>query len=225
MLAATGVVRTPEIIGVTGTPDDAVLVLAFVPTMAPTAAHWRQLGYALAELHRHTQATFGLDRDNFIGDFVQTNTPNASWNDFYVAWRLQPMLHRAVERGLLTATEVARLERLMQKIDDIAAGVAAPALLHGDLWKGNVLFAQDGPLLIDPAVSYGHREMDIAFTRMSSAPDFPSSFYEAYEDAHPLPADHADRQELWQLWPLLTHVVQDGRQVVPRLMHAVAKYE
>jgi fructosamine-3-kinase len=43
----------------------------------------------------------------------------------------------------------------------------SPALLHGDLWSGNFSSQSNGlPIIYDPAVSYGHREMDLAMTRL-----------------------------------------------------------
>lgn len=218
-------IRTPDVVGVTGTDQDAALVLRVSPAREPTSFDWRQLGYAVAELHRRTQPLFGLDHDNYIGDFPQINTPSASWNEFYTTRRIAPMLRRARDRQLLTTDEAIRVDRLMQRIDTLSALDVTPSLLHGDFWKGNALFDKQGPLLIDPAVYYGNREVDLAFSKMATPLEFEPDFYDAYAEANPLPAGSEQRRDLCQLWPLLIHILQDGRQWVPHLMAAVGRYE
>jgi fructosamine-3-kinase len=37
-----------------------------------------------------------------------------------------------------------------------------PALLHGDLWSGNIISGKNHPYFIDSASYYGHREIDFA---------------------------------------------------------------
>jgi fructosamine-3-kinase len=54
-----------------------------------------------------------------------------------------------------------------------------PSLLHGDLWSGNYMRGNDGQVrLIDPAVYYGHREMDLSMTKLFGG--FDRKFYDFY---------------------------------------------
>jgi fructosamine-3-kinase len=77
--------------------------------------------------------------------------------------------------------------------------------LHGDLWDGNWLATASGePVLIDPAVYYGHREADLAFTELFGG--FPAAFYAAYNEARPLDSDYPERKDLYNLYHLLNHL-------------------
>jgi fructosamine-3-kinase len=84
-----------------------------------------------------------------------------------------------------------------------------PSLLHGDLWSGNVSFTPQGPVVFDPAAYYGDREADLAMTELFGG--FPREFYDAYEQAFPLPAGYEQRKILYNLYHLLNHLNLFGR--------------
>jgi len=80
-----------------------------------------------------------------------------------------------------------------------------PSLLHGDLWSGNVMAGlSEEPVLVDPAVYFGNREIEIAFTTLFGG--FDSLFYEAYQESFPLEKNFEERIDLYNLYPLLVHV-------------------
>ena len=86
----------------------------------------------------------------------------------------------------------------------LGQAVEPPSLLHGDLWGGNYIVDERGEAcLIDPAVYYGHREADLAMTRLFGG--FDRSFYAAYESVAPLAAGHEERLPLYQLYHVLNH--------------------
>ncbi len=154
------------------------------------------LGRGLAGIHRQTAKAFGWMADNWIGSLPQPN----GWIDdlptFFAERRLraqaegQPRL-----RGLI--------ERLCDKLPALLPD-EPPALLHGDLWGGNWMADQDGvPCIYDPAVHFGCREAELAFTRLFGG--FPPEFYAAYEEAWPLDPGFDERVDLWNLYPLLVH--------------------
>ena len=99
------------------------------------------------------------------------------------------------------------MDQLADRAGDLlgpASAADGPSLLHGDLWSGNVLFAHGGePVLIDPAVYVGHREVDLAMCRLFGG--FPEAFYGAYAETWPLQYDHERRLSAYQLYPLLVH--------------------
>ena len=80
-----------------------------------------------------------------------------------------------------------------------------PALLHGDLWGGNLVSDEKGyPCLIDPAVYYGHRESELAYTQLFD--HFDRVFYESYHDVFPLSPGFDERADIYNLYPLLVHL-------------------
>jgi len=76
--------------------------------------------------------------------------------------------------------------------------------VHGDLWSGNAAFTPRGPVVFDPAVYYGDREVDLAMTELFGG--FPTEFYAAYNAAFPLPPGYEARKVLYNLYHLLNHL-------------------
>src|SRR5205085_2514108 len=114
----------------------------------------------------------------------------------------------------LAGDRAGRMERLLSRLDDFLDDrVSTPALLHGDLWGGNFIVGPGGaPALIDPAVYYGDREAEMAFTSLFGG--FPEAFYRAYEAAWPLPEGWQERRDLYNLYHLLNHMNLFGEGVV-----------
>lgn len=163
------------------------------------------LGIGLAKQHRVEAAQYGFVNDNFIGPLPQVNKASAAWIPFYIHNRLMPQLELAEKLGRMNTRRRRWAERLMQRLPEwIDERAVRPALLHGDLWGGNWLVTPDGPALIDPAVCYGDREMDLAMARLFGG--FPRRFFEAYATAYPLPPGHEERVPIYQLYYLLIHL-------------------
>ena len=204
LLAAAEALRIPCVIAVLDQP--AALVLEWIDLGSNKASAAEALGRGLAQQHRSTALTYGLDHDNYIGSNPQRNTPTRSWIEFYRDRRLGAQRDLAERNGYLTPDQARRLDRVMERlvqwIDDDAV---VPSLLHGDLWGGNYLIdAQANPVLIDPAVYYGDREAEIAFTELFGG--FGARFYAAYQEAWPLDRGYADRRDLYNLYHLLNHL-------------------
>lgn len=198
----------------------AFLALERIATGRWTREAAEALGRGLAELHRHTAAHFGAAADNFIATLPQSNRTYTTWAAFYRAERLEPLVRRAAERGLLDASLVRTMERLYASLDDRVGPPEPPSLLHGDLWSGNVLVDERGaPVLIDPSVYAGHREMDLAMMRLFGG--FDRATFDAYEAAFPLSEGHHERVPLHQLYPLLVHVNLFGSGYVNQLEDAL----
>ncbi len=163
----------------------------------------REFGEALAQLHSVSDESFGLSFHNYIGRLPQSNKRHKNWNDFFALERIEPQLKLAVEDGKLPAAIARHAEILYNKLGDIFPE-EPPALLHGDLWSGNYMITANGqPCIYDPAVYFGHREMDLAMTRLFGG--FSSHFYEGYESALPLESGFNRRLGLYQLYPVLVH--------------------
>lgn len=181
------------------------------------------LGTRLAQLHSITSSQYGYGRDNFVGALPQLNSIAADWAIFWRDYRLMPQVQRADQSGRLNAQRARRLDRLIARVPELLTHRPAAALLHGDLWAGNVITAPDGqPALIDPAVSYGDRETDLAFAALFGG--FDERFFAAYEAASPLPFGATQRRPLYQLYWLLVHLTLFGESYGPMVDRVVAHY-
>ncbi|MEP7286547.1 MAG: fructosamine kinase family protein [Chloroflexota bacterium] len=225
ILHEAGAIRVPEVISV-GEPNadrPAYLVLEWIEEAPPTPVFAAKFGAALAQLHRHTNDLYGLNLDDYVGEWSHPVAQSAHWLDFYRDQRLVPQIARAQQLGRLPAKRAAMLDQLVMHLDKIIGGVpSVPALLHGDLWGGNFLVAEDDrPVIFDPAVYYGDHEMELAFTELFGG--FPAGFYSAYREAYPLEAGYEVRRPLYQLYHLLVHLNLFGESYGSRV-DAVCRY-
>jgi protein-ribulosamine 3-kinase len=182
------------------------------------------LGRGLAAMHRETADTFGLDHDNFIGANPQPNKPAEDWITFFRDRRLGFQMELAGRNGYLSAQRAARLENLLARLETWLPVRPPASLLHGDLWGGNWLVTAEGePALIDPAVYYGHREAELAFTELFGG--FPQAFYEAYDETWPLDPGYQERKALYNLYHLLNHLNLFGEGYGSSVDSVLLQYE
>jgi len=152
------------------------------------------------------QPFYGLKKETFIGPLPQINSPSDNWTSFYAENRLLAMAQSCVNTSKINAALMARIETLANKLPTLLPSQPESSLLHGDLWAGNMLIDGDKAVaFIDPAISYGHREMDLAFIDLMGG--LSPRFIDAYSALYPLdPGYEQERKAIYQLWPLLVHV-------------------
>lgn len=204
LLASAGSLRVPEVLFHSTADDYAFLLLEIIESGSRQPDFWTDFGRSLAALHRHSAGMFGLDHDNYMGSLKQSNHFHTGWYDFFVAERLEPQLKLARDEGLISASTIKSFENLYRKLPELIPE-EKPALIHGDLWSGNFMVSDEGrACLIDPAAHYGHRESDIAMTKLFGG--FTEEFYSAYNSAWPLEKGWQQRIDILNLYPLLIHV-------------------
>ena len=160
----------------------------------------------IARLHGVTGNHFGFDEDTVIGPLRQPNPPATSWCAFFRDQRLLFMAEIALKANRLDRATFDRIQRFAGELGNFIDEPEAPALLHGDLWGGNVI-ANNGKVaaFIDPAIYFGHPEMDLAFATLFGS--FVDSFFRAYNEQRPIePGFFEVRRGIYNLWPLLVHV-------------------
>ena len=222
LLRGCSPIRIPEVLsqGVIG--RHAYLLLEFVESGWANNAFWESFGAALAQLHRNSATQFGLDHDNFIGSLPQCNGQMDNWTDFYRDRRLGPQAQLAHKQGLLQPSDMKQLDQLYKQLPEVIPA-EAPALIHGDLWSGNYLISTtQAPVLIDPSVSFAHREMDLAMSRLFGGFDW--RFYRSYEEASPLSPGFEARLPIYQLYYLLVHVNLFGESYLRSVRDILSKY-
>ncbi|MFL1011187.1 fructosamine kinase family protein [Flavisericum labens] len=176
----------------------------------------------MAKLHQCHSRNFGLDHNNFIGNLLQSNTEHKTWGNFYIYERLLPQLKLTKSKNLLHSNEIPPTETMVKSLSSLFRNIK-PSLLHGDLWSGNYLISSDGtPYLIDPAVYYGHSEVDIAMTKLFGG--FGEDFYDAYVESIPFTSDTTARIEIYQLYYLLVHLNLFGRSYYDSVKSILIKY-
>lgn len=207
LLGRAETLRVPQVLAqsepANGCP--AYIVLEWLGRGTATPQVEEALGQGLARLHQVTAREYGLEHDNFIGANPQPNQPANTWIEFFRDHRLGYQAGLAAQKGHLPKQRARLLEKLQVRLGDWLPELPPASLLHGDLWGGNWLTTAVGqPALIDPAVYYGHREAEIAFTELFGG--FSSTFYAAYNQIWPLDSDYSERKDLYNLYHLLNHL-------------------
>jgi fructosamine-3-kinase len=226
-LAEAGALPVPRVLAVSAeaAPGPRFLALEMLRPGPRRRDHDQVLGRGLAALHAAGAPCFGLDHDNFIGSLPQDNTPPATstWSDFYAHRRLLPQVRRAIDSGRAPAGWAHDFDRLVEKLPALVGPAEPPARLHGDLWGGNLHAGAGGdPVLIDPAVYGGHREVDLAMLALFGGVS--ARVFDAYDEAYPLAQGWTARVSLYQLYPLLVHVNHFGASYGSQVERALRRY-
>jgi fructosamine-3-kinase len=211
--------RVAEVVAV----GEDFLALTWIQSGSRARDFDEQLGRGLAALHLAHVPSFGLSHHNYVGSLPQGNTPCATYTEFYREHRLRPLVARAHAHGLLDFSTLRDFDTLYDRLEGLLGPHEPPARLHGDLWHGNVMPGEQGePVLIDPAVYGGHREMDLAMLQLFAAPS--ARLLSAYDEVYPRAPASAGRLQLMQLYPLLVHVCLFGSTYTPRVLSALRSY-
>jgi fructosamine-3-kinase len=211
-LAQPGALRVPRVLDIA----EDYLALEWIEPGELSETGAEELGRGLAAIHGAGAPSFGdpgfaqrLGVQARLGSLRLPNEPSDDWCVFYAERRLLPLARIARERGALSDVGVSDVERVCERLGQLAGPAEPPARLHGDLWSGNVHADRDGrPWLIDPSAYGGHREVDLAMLRLFGAPS--ERVFAAYEELAPLADGWRERVELWQLMPLLVHAILFG---------------
>ena len=200
-------VKTPQVIFEIAKGNLAFLALEYIPN--GNFENWELFGEKLAVLHMNKYEFFGLDYDNYIGSLRQINKKENNWKGFYSNQRLIHLTKFAFNKKLLSKTDLKKMEELCLKLNTYIP-FTEPSLIHGDLWSGNLIFDKQGkPVFIDPAIYYGHPEMDWAMLSLFGS--YPETAMKSYCNIIPLENNYFEREKIYQLYPLLVHLILFGR--------------
>ncbi len=226
-IASTGAIGTPEVLGFGEENGRAFLLLEFINEGREIPEYWEVFGRQLAGMHKAGTGAyinggkFGFMADNYIGHTKQINTPKDTWIEFFRDCRLEPQFRMA--EHLFSASDLKRINRLLDALDKLLIEPEHPSLLHGDLWSGNFMTGRGGKaVIIDPAAYVGHAETDIAMTELFGG--FRREFYAAYNEAAPLEHGYDDRRDLYNLYHLLNHLNMFGGSYLSSVTRIVRRY-
>ncbi|VFV26973.1 fructosamine-3-kinase-like isoform [Lynx pardinus] len=234
-LQATGLVRVPRPIKVIDLPGGGAAFVMEHLKMRSLSSQASKLGDQMADLHLYNQklrdklkeeentvgrrtecaepqyvSKFGFHTVTCCGFIPQVNEWQDDWSTFFARHRLQAQLD-LIEKDYADREARELWSQLQVKIPDLFCGLEiVPALLHGDLWSGNVAEDDSGPIVYDPASFYGHSEFELAIALMFGG--FPRSFFTAYHQKIPKAPGFDRRLLLYQLFNYLNHWNHFGRQ-------------
>jgi fructosamine-3-kinase len=220
-IQASNAIATPEIYywGQYGTTR--LLVLHYIHSKAAGPGDFNRLAQSLAQLHQTRNDSFGWPSDNYIGSLPQSNKLHNSWPEFYTHERLLAQLSLAYDRGLLACSKPIDPDKLYQVTSKLLPKVR-PGLVHGDLWYGNFLIANDGtPYLIDPACYFADPLVDIAMSKLFAG--FDDEFYRTYFAISGFTISK-EQLDLYQLYYLLVHLNLFGSSYYPAVKNILKHY-
>jgi len=210
MLAERKAIRIPKVAQLGEAGRYQFLLLEYIESISKSKDYWETTGRQLARLHHHKLDAFGLDHDNYMGSLHQRNAPQPTWVEFFIEERLKVQLNLASATGMVSADTLKKFDVLFSKLPALLPE-EKPALLHGDLWSGNLMVDDRGAgCLIDPAVYGGHPEVDLAMTQLFGG--FDDRFLAGYQEEQRLLPGFRERFDLYNLYPLLVHVNLFGTQ-------------
>lgn len=221
-LRETGAIHIPEVILHSEAGKYAFLILEFIEAEHAAKDFWHNFGQSLAALHRNSSETFCFRSDNYIGSLPQSNKAEKDFCSFFINRRLLPQIKAARDAQHLSSAHVSAFENLFTRLQSIIPE-EKPALIHGDLWYGNFMVnAAGNACIFDPAVSYSHREADLAMTKLFGG--FSPEFYISYNTAFPPEKAWQERTDIFNLYPLLVHVNLFGFSYVQDVLRIIGPF-
>lgn len=223
--AAQSTIMIPEAILARDASDGSpgVLLMNWIESGSKGRDFWDLFGGGLAQMHRSTSAQYGFGEPNFIGRILQENTWVDSWVTFFQQHRLEPQVAQARLNRRWESEWDEPLNSLYARLADVLPATPEASILHGDLWGGNYMVDEGGgPVLIDPAAYYGHREADIAMTELFGG--FDPAFYDAYRDGWPLENGYEERRPIYNLYHLINHLNHFGSGYSDSIARILRRY-
>ncbi|KAM7089494.1 ketosamine-3-kinase-like isoform X3 [Ciconia boyciana] len=195
----TQTIKVPKPIKIIDLPGGSTLFVMEHLEMRGLNRHSAKLGTQLADLHLHNQQL----GEKLKKEESTVNDWQNDWVTFFAKQRIQPQMDM-IEKNSGDREARELWAQLQLKIPSLFCDVEiVPALLHGDLWGGNVAEDDSGPIIFDPASFYGHSEYELAIAGMFGG--FSSSFYSAYHSKIPKAAGFEKRLKLYQLFHYMNH--------------------
>lgn len=220
-LAETGI-KTPKVVLCFLEKGHQFLLLEFIEEEKETSCFWGSFAKDLVKIHQTNNNYFGFKHDNYIGSLKQNNTQKQSWESFYVACRISPLVKQAFDKKLIGKHHLNAFDNFFKNLNEILPK-EKPSLLHGDLWSGNLMKGiNQTPIFIDPAIYFGNREMDIAMTQLFGG--FDNRYLTHYNEIFPMEKGWENRIEIHNLYPNLVHLILFGKSYLRSIESVIQKF-
>ncbi len=170
----------------------------------------KRLGKGLGEMHLKAYESnpkkFGFPVEGFIGTTDQNKGWEDNWIDCFLNLRIIPQL--LILKSKIVEKET--INKVKEKIkSELLNHKPINALVHGDLWTGNVGTDKSGKgVIFDPACWWADNEVDIAMTKLFGV--FRKEFYEEYHKIFPLKEGFEKRIIIYNFYHILNHANMFG---------------
>lgn len=222
LLSELSGVLTPAPLGNIPVEGGVIMILEGIPEVKRTPRQWREIGQTLARIHQVKGEQFGLENHCYFGPLYQDNRFMDDWLSFYAERRLWPRLMGAINSGHLPSEAIRQVEKLVLRLPELCGPEVTPTLVHGDAQQNNFISTEEGAVVIDPAVYYGHPEMDLAY--LDYFRPVPEDVFTGYREVMPIDPRFAERRDLWRVYGYLACIEVEGAPYLPLLTDAVRKY-
>lgn len=156
-------------------------------------------------------AQYGFDVPTSCGLIPQCNEWTEDWVSFYARHRLDKSIRSVLsDHGDRELSEQwshlqLKVNKFFSDVESVKENKIVPALLHGDLWSGNVAQLADTckAAVYDPSSFYGHSEYDFGIARMFGG--IPTLVEQSYFELMPRRKLFEQRNKLYQLFHHLNH--------------------
>jgi len=215
-------VAVPQPRGIVPVEGGTLLIMEALDVIVRGLPQWRDMGAALARIHRVKGNSCGLETDGFWGPLHQDNTPSLSWATFFAERRLAPLLRTAVDSGSVPSSVASDVEKLIPRLPELCGPEVTPTLLHGDAQQNNFICTAEGTFVIDPAMHYGNPEFDLAL--IDAFQPAPDDVFGSYREEMPIDSGFSERRDLWRIPLYLAAVALEGPMHLNKLTEALRRY-
>lgn len=221
-LKSKAAIRIPRLIGVFPNEMGTLFIQEALQEIKRNTLQWSQIGKTLACIHQVKSDYFGFHCNGYHGPLFLDNKQDQDWLTFYTERRIRPNLKTAVDSGNLPASIVLQVEKIINRLPELCGPNITPSLLHGDAQQNNFICTSEGTYVIDPAIHYGHPELDLAY--LDSWQPVSNEVFEAYKEILPIDPGFSERRSLWLISLYLAAVAIEGEYYMDKLTSALKEY-
>ena len=170
----------------------------------------QKLGKGLGEMHiesnKFNPESFGYPSQGYIGTINQMKGWEKNWIKCFINLRIEPQL-AILEKNFLESNIKKKIKLKIES--ELYNHEPFIALVHGDLWSGNVgVNLTNKGVIFDPACWWADCEVDLAMTRLFG--NFRREFYENYYKIIPPKKGYEKRVMIYNFYHILNHANMFG---------------